>query len=717
MLRKLPTLLTTLSNLMDALWSGLVAASSAAANLVARAAIPHLRSLGRQGLRLWTRFFKSDPWKTIIATFFFLPLVLTCFIALFLRIANPQTALLISPIEVPQTTSVSFSVTSGGVANVVVDEMLRIREARNDAIKSITSSDQTGAQNVVLFLRPSDILAIEPEILGFSPKKVAYYWNKLRQQQHVISGELAFNRDVLVLRGRINDEGASVEVGPFPATEVGLKNACQEFAINLLTALDPGLVGLFYLNKQEHGKSVEILRRWVELEPMNPEAQAYLGTALLYVRKIEEGISNLQAALSGAQRLSKGLRAATSSNLCAAFTYRGRLAEAQKLCDTALEISPEMPSALNNHGSILLRMGNLDGAIASYRKVLMVEPRFVPSLVSLAGTLTRIGKCDEAEATIVRFLGYQSNPGLMVAIGLAYECQGRHLDAIRSLERAIALDPKRIDAFGNTGVILGRAGQFDAAISYLNRGLELEPDSYFLLNNKCGVYGMQGNLEAACACANSAIKLRPDLSGAYVNLAVCLRGKGQLDDALAAVRKGLSLESNPEALNELGAILYLRGQRQEAIEIFRKVIALRPNLANSHASLGLALLNTGEIDQAIQSFNKAISLDPQHTMALWNLGVAFTRKGDVDTAQSVFVRTIATNPAYLRNLVDMGNTLVKDRDYDVAIRLLRQAIAIKADDAEAHYGLGKALEKVGKRQEAARELAVARQLNPHLKKN
>jgi hypothetical protein len=66
----------------------------------------------------------------------------------------------------------------------------------------------------------------------------------------------------------------------------------------------------------------------------------------------------------------------------------------------------------------------------------------------------------------------------------------------------------------------------------------------------------------------------------------------------------------------LGLALYLKGQVEEAIECFRKVIALDPKDARAHTSLGSALAVKGQVEEAIACFRKAIAIDPKNALLL-----------------------------------------------------------------------------------------------------
>ena len=61
-------------------------------------------------------------------------------------------------------------------------------------------------------------------------------------------------------------------------------------------------------------------------------------------------------------------------------------------------------------------------------------------------------------------------------------------------------------------------------------------------------------------------------------------------------------------------------------------------------------------------------------------------------------------------LIDSGNVAFKAKDYEGAARRYASAVAIRPDDPAAHYGLGMALSRLGRDDEAREAYARARAL-------
>jgi Flp pilus assembly protein TadD len=80
-------------------------------------------------------------------------------------------------------------------------------------------------------------------------------------------------------------------------------------------------------------------------------------------------------------------------------------------------------------------------------------------------------------------------------------------------------------------------------------------------------------------------------------------------------------------------------------------------------------------------------------------------------ASSVLAAPAGTKPAVAAQL-EQGNTLFASRDYAGAEQAFRQALAIDATSAEAHYNLAVTLDRTGNKAEAKKHYIQAANLAP-----
>ena len=75
------------------------------------------------------------------------------------------------------------------------------------------------------------------------------------------------------------------------------------------------------------------------------------------------------------------------------------------------------------------------------------------------------------------------------------------------------------------------------------------------------------------------------------------------------------------------------GDYRSAIQDFRQVLAMRPEMVEARVGLGAALADAGQFDAAIEEDLRALASTPDKTAARMNLGLAYYKKGDLAHAR------------------------------------------------------------------------------------
>ncbi len=308
--------------------------------------------------------------------------------------------------------------------------------------------------------------------------------------------------------------------------------------------------------------------------------------------------------------------------------------------------------------------------------------------------------------------------------------------AIGHLHEAVALDPALATAHYNLGVALWYSHQTSESISALQTAIRLDPafaEAYSFL----GMASRQsGDLDGGRRYLERAISLNPDLPGPHIDLGLILLKTGQSEAAFEQFQSIVNRESAEQipdiqlavdavqesikqkaddalAYDTLGLLLGKAGSApQEVREQFRKAIQLRPNFAEAHNHLGLALIQTGEDDDAIKEFREALRLNPNYAEAHGNLGAAVTSNND-DEAIRELERAVTLQPDSVKVQYNLAMAYLQKFGVDKEIDQLEKVITLDPNFAEAYYSLGKALMQKGRIQEALAPLQRAVSLDPN----
>ena len=112
------------------------------------------------------------------------------------------------------------------------------------------------------------------------------------------------------------------------------------------------------------------------------------------------------------------------------------------------------------------------------------------------------------------------------------------------------------------------------------------------------------------------------------------------------------------------------------------------NLANE-------VLARGDYDQAIHLYQRVLARDPGFWLANYNLGFAYYKLDELESAERYLTRAIEIKRSDADQYLYLGLTRMKGGHLDQAVLLIRRAIAMRPDAVGYHYALGAVLKKQG----------------------
>lgn len=171
-------------------------------------------------------------------------------------------------------------------------------------------------------------------------------------------------------------------------------------------------------------------------------------------------------------------------------------------------------------------------------------------------------------------------------------------------------------------------------------------------------YASRGMMDEARAAVGKALAISPHYAPAVlVNARLTVAG-GKVDDALAAIDGLLQrAPDNVEALLFKADLLRAaRGDRAAAIDLYRKALVVKPDLAEAHAALITTLLGNGDLDGARAQLGELKKVRPtaQQTQFL-EAQIAFSAT-DFRQARDLIQTLLRAAPENVRALMLAGAT-------------------------------------------------------------
>ncbi len=313
--------------------------------------------------------------------------------------------------------------------------------------------------------------------------------------------------------------------------------------------------------------------------------------------------------------------------------------------------SGNLQTALKNAADLLGHDPRL--ADEQVHEILKVYPDSVAATRLLAAAF-RLQKMPQKGLDVLAPLlaGQTDSPGFLHEIAQCQGGVGRGDDAIRTLRKAVAIDPKHAAAWLSLGHQLAVAGDEEGSRQAFQRHFELStphPELVeavrLLRDGKLGKaeriarellkkhptdvsairvladIGIKlGQLKDAGQLLERCLQLAPNFHAARHSYTMVLMRQQKPEAAIHETEKLLALEpNNPNFLTLKAAVLTRIGDQAEALEIYEKVLKDYPNQARAQMSYGHTLKTVGRLDEAIEAYKKCIHLSPEVGEAYWSL--------------------------------------------------------------------------------------------------
>jgi cytochrome c-type biogenesis protein CcmH/NrfG len=108
------------------------------------------------------------------------------------------------------------------------------------------------------------------------------------------------------------------------------------------------------------------------------------------------------------------------------------------------------------------------------------------------------------------------------------------------------------------------------------------------------------------------------------------------------------IKQNPkdfDSIVELANMNFDQKNYDDAINLYKKALAIRPDALNVRTDMGTAMFYLNRYDDAIATFQEVLKTDPNNAQALFNLGVAMLHgKNDPKRALEYWQKLVETNP-------------------------------------------------------------------------
>jgi len=161
--------------------------------------------------------------------------------------------------------------------------------------------------------------------------------------------------------------------------------------------------------------------------------------------------------------------------------------------------------------------------------------------------------------------------------------------------------------------------------------------------------------------------------------------------------------------------LELQGKWDEAAKEYRLILQQNPRLPGIHFLLARLLLSKPDPSPTVavdarRELLQEIEIDPANAGAEYILGELARQESQWSDAIAHFTRATKLDAAFGDAYLGLGVSLISTKQFSEAVSPLETAAKLEPRNPAAHYNLGMAYNRSGRKQDAEREFAIHRQM-------
>jgi tetratricopeptide (TPR) repeat protein len=257
-----------------------------------------------------------------------------------------------------------------------------------------------------------------------------------------------------------------------------------------------------------------------------------------------------------------------------------RFDDAEKYLSKLLGMGQRTGEAQYYLGRINESRNQFEQAINWYRKVEKGEYRFDAQIRS-ANLMAKIGHTDEAISYLKKMAeGSQSKASLVriyLAKGEILKEAERYQDAITIYDQALQVIPGNIDLLYARGLTGERIGDVELLEKDMRAILTTEPDNAHALNALgFTLADRTDRIDEAYQYLQRAIEIKPDDPAIIDSYGWVNYRMGKNKEAIRLLRKALTGFEDGEIAAHLGEVLWVTGQKQEALGVWNRALEKSP---------------------------------------------------------------------------------------------------------------------------------------------
>lgn len=259
----------------------------------------------------------------------------------------------------------------------------------------------------------------------------------------------------------------------------------------------------------------------------------------------------------------------------------------------------------------------------------------------------QIIQCNPSNKRLHYHLAFHYCTQAHYCLGMLFFATGNYPDAVSAFEKAIAMNPDRVEIYEYLGVCYNNVGKYDQALDAFAHVATMDPSHY---------------------------PTRLKLAVAFRNLGLWERARATCQEVVQ------SYPNYADAHYFLGLIFLGMNDPQPAVHAFEKALSINSGFWNARIKLGISQAFLGQTDKAVAEISSVVKQFPDYIDLQYLLGVIYSSRKDIDTAVHCFQKILSQKPEYPEARIKLSILLWEKGQYAQARALIKKGTIVSKND-------------------------------------
>ncbi len=381
------------------------------------------------------------------------------------------------------------------------------------------------------------------------------------------------------------------------------------------------------------------------------------------------------------------------------LSNEGLLAEAERLCDKALEIGFHR-NAFNLRMEILLDNDRYKEVKDSAEQIF--EQGYISAQIRYyyVRALRGLEEYDKAEEILKELVEHTGEIGVLCQEYAAVcSALNRPEEALSWIEKAIQDQDSSVRRYMK-GQYLHDLERYEEEKAWYRMMMSQGLDNYYIHYRLAKVFQAQYEFDKAEEGFRKALERDSSYGLAWDSLGDVLQEQAKWEEAAEAYEQGWK-NGNFQAIRDLCRLMKRTRQHERALEYLKQGLERQPNDSSLLLIQAKVLRAQKKYPEAVRSLGRYMEVKPSQTsLAYREIALCWERAKEYEKAEEYYQRAVDHEPKSARNWRSFGQYYADRKQYKEALPYLEKAVELEPESTFGWMKLGEVYEKLDRQEEA-----------------